>query len=366
MLSFWPRKLHTQLNRLIIQRLPLALPPCAPHPSLYCAGIGAFAPIYRTFESTWLALLQAREHSHAVSEYLGSDRGGGGSPKNPDVIDGVPTLDPRAYSPRIHDMLDRIYLPSLMRTQSFDADVAYLLGHSSHHQSRSPHQATPYLESFIAHIQASLTAKPHVLIAYTWIFYMALFSGGRWIRAQLQAAGDDFWCWSDHPVPNGQSDMNRDNVQETPQLAERRGFSFLCFPGLEDGEDIKREFRARLAEIEPRLTDDERAEIVTESIRIFEHCISLVEELHSSLSAKSTVAPLGTWYRAMSLDNILGFGFNSGDDRKPGAFTSSHPLRPVPSSITSLPALIPSISLCLSLCLPLFLLSFIMHLYLPL
>lgn len=41
---------HAQLNRLILDRLPLALPPKALEPSLYAGGIAAFAQIYFAFE----------------------------------------------------------------------------------------------------------------------------------------------------------------------------------------------------------------------------------------------------------------------------------------------------------------------------
>jgi hypothetical protein len=123
-------------------------------------------------------------------------------------------------------------------------------------------------------------ANPHVLLAYAWVFYMALFSGGRLIRTSLQAAGPEFWTRLVH--------RDIDNNKLADPLSARPpygsdpslyGIQFLSFGGDEDGEDIKLEFKKRIAEAEILLTDEETWDIVQESVHIFNYMIDIVAEL---------------------------------------------------------------------------------------
>ena len=50
------RSSHTALNRLIVSRLPLCLPPFTDAPTLYTVGLLHFAHVYLTFESLWADL----------------------------------------------------------------------------------------------------------------------------------------------------------------------------------------------------------------------------------------------------------------------------------------------------------------------
>ena len=227
-------------------------------------------------------------------------------------------------------------IPHLSRTEALVEDGAYLTTllqeiipdhhhHHHHHDADEHSRKRPRLMTFISHIQTSTTRKPHLLIAYAWIFYMALFSGGRWIRAQLYAAGEDFWSWKKTTTISSSSSssssfdgtenhrrryhrdgdededkergkmrlrpQNPSSVNSTPTTTIttttttsssspiQPGLSFFHFSTLNDGEDLKHLFKARLNEIEPLLTLDERREIIDESVLIFRSCISLVEEL---------------------------------------------------------------------------------------
>ncbi len=205
------------------------------------------------------------------------------------------------------------------------------------------------LQAFLAHIRYSVARRPHVLIAYAWVFYMALFSGGRWIRAQLHGAGERFWTepaatataakedaptadkeekegsrrptnWGtnereakgaegakeaeeEQEIMAHQGDDDDDEeeaaaaaaaaatavaeaeaaeTEAAAAAAYHRGYSFLCFAGAADGEDIKARFKARFlaATAEPLLSRAERADAVAEAVRIFRFCIALVHELH--------------------------------------------------------------------------------------
>ena len=135
----------------------------------------------------------------------------------------------------------------------------------------------PRIQQFCAHIRRTIKTQPHLLVAYAWCFYMAIFSGGRWIRGKLTAAGDSFWTRS---IP-------RDATSESGIPLQQRGLSFWSFAGDEDGEDVKAEFKRRLAAAEDLFTPDQRAEVVAEAQTIFRRCAMLVDELDEKLATSA-------------------------------------------------------------------------------
>lgn len=159
------------------------------------------------------------------------------------------------------------------------------------------------LAAFIAHTRESVEANPHVLLAYAWVLYMALFSGGRYLRASLQDAdglGTTFWTRS--PSPIRPERITNDRARRRPssgshlplQKPARRlaslsepsgptplvpGLQFFHFLGDEDGEDIKVEFKKRVNEMSPLLTTAEQEDIIREAQIIFEFMVDMVAEL---------------------------------------------------------------------------------------
>ena len=131
--------------------------------------------------------------------------------------------------------------------------------------------------AFCTHIRKVVHEKPWTLVAYAWCFYMAVFSGGRWIRAGMLRAGEDFWP----------------STKEDGIGLEERGLSFWHFPGLHDGEDIKAEFKLRLEEAEQLFTDDQRIDVIEEAKNIFQLCAELVFELDDMVGSARATAPQG-------------------------------------------------------------------------
>ena len=238
------RELHTTLNRLITQRLHLALPPNTNDPTLYAMGLLYFARIYTVFESAWDAQILAQE-----------------------------TKDPSFRNERVVTILRQLYLPTLLRTARLKNDLCLLL-------KLSPDEVSAHLEApnpVSMYISERIAAKPHVLITYAWVMYMALFNGGRWIRSQLVSARDSSWKPSSH---------DHNDVEVAPGGPDEAGLSFWHFDGSQDGEDIKTEFRLRIARIEPLLEPQEWKDIVAEAPDVFRHCTSVVEELDSIMAAR--------------------------------------------------------------------------------
>ncbi|KAG7132317.1 Heme-binding protein HMX1 like [Verticillium longisporum] len=209
------RTIHAKLNKLIIARLPLSLPPHAQDPSTYASGLLHIAPIYITFESWWHGLVSARP---------------------------APGAD--AAADRIHDILSSIYFPDLMRADRLCADIAQLTGWSADTVNQKLDTVARHgsLADFLRHVSRALENRPHVLIAYAYILFMALFAGGRFIRATLESVGTS--------VPE---------------------------PGF--WNHLKRDFKASLASIEPLLSAHDRHDVVQEAICIFDNMLRLVGQL---------------------------------------------------------------------------------------
>ncbi|KAH0161266.1 heme oxygenase-like protein, partial [Aureobasidium melanogenum] len=129
------------------------------------------------------------------------------------------------------------------------------------------------LRSFTGHIYRQTREKPHVLVAYAWIMYMAIFSGGRWIREQLTESGPEFWGVT----------HDSDKTAYWIHGTLRPGFTLFCFSGTRDGEDIKTDFKTRLEKAEELLTAHERKDIIDEAQSIFEQCVGIVEGLDKQL-----------------------------------------------------------------------------------
>jgi heme oxygenase len=192
-----------------------------------------------------------------------------------------------------------------LRSERLQSDIKSLSGTSEEEIEEQLHNISQngIASKFIEHTTEAVTANPHILLAYVWVLYMALFSGGRYLRASLQKAGPEFWSKSpshthlDPPPENAfrsegsQSLEDLDPLQIKISLDRRkssseslapgstRGLQFFHFDGEEDGEDIKREFKKRFAEADVLLSEGEKDDIVQEAQHIFTYMVEMVGEL---------------------------------------------------------------------------------------
>lgn len=360
---------HDTLSSLIVNLMPLALPPKASSPSLYTLGILPFASIYRAFEEAFDELGRRQgqtgiEPRHWPQQCRVCALRHAKDGEHGDMIDALRDLVP----------------PCLRRSDRLKCDVCFLRRRAevedrrehSHETTRGAHDRTPeshpppysknderghHISSFplhhpfaskdlapssidydtmaeaqsrkwlknsglrlpashpahdfIKHVRRTCRQKPHVLIAYTWTWYMAIFAGGRWIRSQLASAGRDrFWDkgleqgpssrpgalpkfrlpmdvseikvggWlliHDHS-PQYQGQLNTDSI-----YSSGLGYAFLSFAGNQDGEDIKDDFIRRLSRFEDILTKDQRADIINEAKEIVSSSIAIVRAMDKQL-----------------------------------------------------------------------------------
>ncbi|KAK5167679.1 uncharacterized protein LTR77_007378 [Saxophila tyrrhenica] len=272
------RKQHTELNRLIVDRLPLALPPHQGTPALYGQGLAAFAEIYFTFEEVWSDLATSSKQRPG---------------KNGD-----------SYDTLVRQWLASLRPDELKRSARLQDDIKHLS--SITNRRLGPLSARQLL--VLQRMTEEIHAKPHTLIAYSWVMYMAIFSGGRWIRQELAKAGPEFW---------GQSLPTADDAG-TQSSRDLLGISFLSFEGTHDGEDIKASYKSELVQAETLLTFQERQDVIEASQQLFEDCIALVGELDEVAQRQLVIEKAKTaapWILAILLAGFCWLVFKGASSR---------------------------------------------------
>ncbi|KAF2203269.1 heme oxygenase-like protein [Delitschia confertaspora ATCC 74209] len=272
------RAAHASLNRLITSRLPLALPPYVTNNDLYATGILHFAHVYFTFESCWADLLPSSSQAPTspLLSFLLVDPWDGTDPFSTEQ-------KPKPPSPEMLGFLRDLRPKGLVRSGRLKQDLELLTGFEGTDLSLLLSQFPgTKVQEYCTHIRRVVAQKPHVLVAYAWCYYMAIFSGGRWIRGELLRAGEEFW--------GGGADKDGEKVVPL----EEKGLALWHFDGDDDGEDIKAEFKRRLEAAETLFTPEERQDAIDEARNIFKYSVELVQELDERLGTKmDQVSPSG-------------------------------------------------------------------------
>jgi heme oxygenase len=207
---------HIALNKLITARLPLCLPPHTDTPLLYAQGLIVFGSIYTVFEA------QITRH---LSNQVIQDR----------ILKSLTLVEP----------------PGLRRTGRIKKDLSDIQHRLQPNQWRCCNDISLKTAELADRITESLSASPHLIPAYAWTMYLAIFNGGRWIRMHLRDAGEAFWGGS---AP----------------------LSFWEFDGECNGEDIEQQFKINFERAAELLTDEEWADVAQEAKRIFAMCSEIV------------------------------------------------------------------------------------------
>lgn len=310
------RSIHAKLNKSIISRLPLALPPRASDPSSYVTGLLHIAPLYIAFEDVWHELLElgcddARDPHSKLNATETDKTPSETSPLSP------PPSETKTIPTRVHSVLHSLHLPGLVRGKRLKTDIKGLTGWSDQvleDQLDAVRQSAP-LSDILQHIASSVQQKPLLLITYTYILYMALFAGGRFIRATLESTGDDFWQTPLSPVkPMMKPCVLNPDFEDKEIDPKAHGPSHKCHPlplaffhfdTPHDGEDLKVEFKRRLRTCEDALESGEADDIVHEAVNIFKHITSIVQQLDNvceeDASENSAATTPGDYLQLMPL-----------------------------------------------------------------
>ncbi|KAL0944033.1 heme oxygenase [Colletotrichum truncatum] len=301
------RSVHAKLNKLIIARLPLAIPPRSNDPSIYVSGLLHIAPIYIAFESLWKDIVESSSFTPDATQGDGCEPGftlfdSNGLSLGSNTGHGSKY---QAVCERTHSILKLLYLPKLMRSDRLRSDISTLTGWSPEVIDKQLEAVSEAgrLAEFTSHVRRTIEKKPHVLLAYSYILYMALFAGGRFIRATLESVGSEFWEHAPSSIPPFQTSCSVRTLRnerfdavtnDSADIFEVEGgmpklvgnhlghtlpLRFFHFATVLDGEDLKREFKKRLTESEGLLTTQERQDVIQEAICIFDNMLLLVGQL---------------------------------------------------------------------------------------
>lgn len=353
------RAVHAKLNKLVISRLSLALPPKAEDASNYVSGLLHITPIYIAFESLWNNILQSAARDDEDDDVDEDDANRDpfataataavlaqpcnicdpdttqSEPMDLQTLPGIldyegPTAASRlasvsALQPRMRTVLTALRVPGLARAVALQRDVVALTGWSRHTVAEHLDDAaeSPVLAEFLHHVRHAVAARPHVLVAYAWVLYMALFSGGRVIRASLERVHPAFWvpAWASASLTSARRRSEaEDEGAGGPPL---RFFSFDPTTAAEyedgrenedadtgadvngDGEALKATFKRRLAETEGLLTADERDDVADEALAIFVFLVRVVEELDDICDTEPQEAGGGGMLALRSRDSVV-------------------------------------------------------------
>lgn len=280
------RPMHTKINKLITSRLPLALPPRVYNASPYVSGLLHLLPVYMTFEQLWVDILDTPPVDTV------KDQAEDANPLFLRDYDKASQDEPPAVSERVHGLLKSIYVPQLFRSDRLKADIKSMTGWSDEILEQQIHaiKGTGQLSAFISHIKQAVRAKPHILIAYSYNLFMALFAGGRFIRAAFENVDAGFWNAVPAPIkptmqpcePRSASgswlELAADPAAQE-QAARSIPLEFWRFDSDCDGEDLKQEYKGKLLMWEDKLSAEERNDVIQESVVILESIGQLVSQL---------------------------------------------------------------------------------------
>ncbi len=250
--------------------------------------MASFVPVYEAFEAGWRGVRGVDGGGDG-----GVDGGGDGGSEDEEKDEGRGRGGGGGWGEgwgeeqRVIQGLRRLYMRPLERGARLRDDVEGILASKGSEKKKKEgersgsaiehlHQRRrPRLDAFTDHIRSVASAAPgkrHLLLAYAWVLYMALFSGGRYIRARLRGAGAGFW--GEKGVEGGKG------LGDDEKEAGMDGYlGFWTFEGEEDGEDLKAEFKDRFASVEGILTEAEKDEVVQEAVFIMQSMIGVVVEI---------------------------------------------------------------------------------------
>ena len=182
-------------------------------------------------------------------------------------------------SPRLQRDLISLLPPSCLQT------LGFLEGSRIEIDTRGkddvPRRLSHELTKFVTHIHEAIRIKPHLYLSYTWVLYMAIFSGGRYVRAKLESAGLDFWT-NTSVVESSKNDHSEGGTEA--EKPEKWPLSFWNFSGTSDGEDVRADYKSRVRETERILTVKEREEIINEAAEIMKSLLRIIREIEVAVA----------------------------------------------------------------------------------
>lgn len=167
------------------------------------------------------------------------------------------------------EILQEFWKPEIARRNRLFKDLMFFY-HNEPSKFEEPIRSEQI--DFVKHIYSEYEKKPHILIAYCHVMYLALFAGGRLMRSSLAKATGLF------PQMDGKT---------TAEVSEY-GTNFFKFD-VEDENVLRVEYK-RDYELSTRnkLTEEEKLDIISESKEIFKRNLQMIQEIESHNKAVIT------------------------------------------------------------------------------
>ena len=253
---------HAFLDSHITELLPGALPPYATTPAKYTIGILPFAYIFEALEVQWRNIEKlASPEEHPIVESFAKGQ-----------IDSLwRTQLLRKDLQHLHDILIDENASTCSQdsndppSQTPDLDLretvireceTYLSSDSNSFRTKiTPAMHELSARNIVNRIKIVIPDNPHLLIAHIYIWYLAVLSGGRYLRIPLANAGAEFW---NHKSP-------KDDI----------GFSFLRAE-----PNLKVQLKRQLSDWDDQLTEEQRVEVLEETERIYDMTVELVASIN--------------------------------------------------------------------------------------
>lgn len=228
-INFNTRSEHNSINRTITLKFAIAIRDAR----IYRQGIQAFYHVFRTVEE-----LINKELSQEPLSKTG-------------------------------EILKQIWRPEIARTAALEQDLMFFYGND---RSKFEHPIRQEQIDFVQHIYDAYKEKPHILLAYCHVMYLALFAGGKIMLSSLTRASGVF------PRLDG----------KTTEEVSSFGTNLFKFQ-VEDDEVLRLDYK-KAYELATRnaLTEQEKLDIIDESKEIYKRNVMVVQELERHNREKIT------------------------------------------------------------------------------
>ena len=276
---------HSLLDSRISRLLPEALPPRVNSPALFLLGILPFAYIFTALENEWAAFLAkpiSDEHTAQLQSALSNLRLNGLLRAERFDSD-VRQIQARLEKGIEGDETDENGCKHLSSQDSATVlalrrcDVYFQTPRNYSQMSTSMGDPSHiHVSKITKRITDAARSKPHLLVAYIYVWYMAVLSGGQYLLKSIQTVESEFWGHE--------------------RIGDNFGFSFLCADfRLKDG------LKGRLTALDLLLAPEQRAEVVQETELIYEIVIDLVHGLERGIGSEVVGEREGARLRATAL-----------------------------------------------------------------
>ncbi|KAK9474353.1 uncharacterized protein V1510DRAFT_412013 [Dipodascopsis tothii] len=238
------RKQHSRINALINLKMVFALR----NARTYRKGIQAFYHVFNTFEQCW--------------------------------------DEEKAKDTPMAAILREVWQPAMARTVPLERDLMFYYGDRSKFES----PVLPAQVDFVAHIRKRVADKPHLLLAYGHVMYLALFAGGRILRSKLAMSAGLF------PHVEGM----------TAEEVMLQGTNLFRFE-VDDEEALRLSFK-KTFELQTRnaLSEQQKREIIEESLEIFRRNTEMVSEIERVWRARLVASTTYVVLYRLSIAALVG------------------------------------------------------------